>query len=344
MTVLISIVFLTLLVSASCSLLEATLYSTRMGSLEAAKAQGEKESLAARLIRMKQNIGEPIAAILILNTIAHTAGATFAGVYGVEILGQAWMPLFSVAFTLAILLLTEILPKTLGAVHWRSIWPLIVWPLTAMKYGLYPIIIITEWVSRLLTKGHSAPGVTEEEILAVVRMGEKEGEISSKESEFVHNIIHLENQSVREIMTPRTVIVSVDGNASVEEALDLLQGKGFTRIPVYIDDREDIIGYVVMSDLYDMRHSQRGTIRVRTLAKPITFIPESKDLLAALTRFLGHRTHLAVVVDEYGGVSGLVTLEDIVETILGAEIVDEMDKAVDLQELARLQRKQIVRR
>ncbi len=335
MTAFVLAVVLALFISAYCSLFEAALYSTRSGALEAAKAAGPRAGLAERFLELKRDVSKPIAAILILNTISHTLGATMAGVYGVEVLGQSLMPAFSIAFTLAILIFTEIVPKTVGVVYWRIIWPYTVWPLTVMIYALYPAIRVTEGISRLITKSAVEPTITEDEILAVVRLGQKEGQITERESTLVHNIIHLENKSVREIMTPRTVVVSLDGDTSVADAVDVVKTEAFTRFPLYRDDRENIFGYVVIRDIFEAKIDGRDAEPVKTFAKPISHVPESTDCLRVLTRFLAYRHHIAVAVDEFGGTAGIVTLEDMVETLLGTEIVDEMDKTVDLQELAR---------
>lgn len=335
MTLLVVVVFLTVLVSANCSLFESTLFSTRSGTLEASIAAKWKVGLARRFLDMKRNIPVPIAAILILNTVANTAGATLAGSYAAESLGPSRVPLFSVCFTLLILFLGEIMPKTLGAVHWRRIWPLVVWPLVFMKYALYPAIIVTQWFGRLFTRGQKDPRITEEEILAAVRMGATEGQITVGESLLVHNIIDLENKTVREVMTPRTVIFSLDAATTVLDAVKAVDGKGFTRIPIYENDRENVVGYIITHDLFSARSLAQPDTPIRTMAKPISFVPESRNLLAQLTSFLKSRQHIGVVVDEYGGVAGLVTLEDLIETLLGSEIVDETDKVVDLQERAR---------
>lgn len=334
MTALIVAVMLTLFVSAYCSLFEATLYSTRQGTLEAAKVTGPWASLARRFMLMKQDISKPIAAILVLNTVAHTVGATMAGVYGVDVFGQSLMPAFSVAFTVAILLFTEILPKTVGAFYWRNIWPYTVWPLTVMIFVLYPVIWVTEKITGVLTRGKSGPSITEDEILAVVRLGQKEGEISGLESRLLHNIIHLEYKPVKDIMTPRTVIASLEEETTVEEAIAEVRAVGFTRFPLYQGDPENISGYVVIQDLYQAKFNEQHAQPIRKYRKPISFIPESTDSLRVLTRFLANREHIAVVVDEYGGVAGLVTLEDLIETVLGSEIVDEMDRSVDMREEA----------
>lgn len=335
MFILVSIALITVLVSFHCSLSEATLYSTRVGALEAARASGYKVELATQFIEMKRKISLPIAAILILNTLVNIVGAFFAGIYAGDVLGPTMAPAFSVLFTLAILFLGEIAPKTLGAVYWRTTWHLIVLPLKIMQYALYPLIVVSQAFSNLLTRGHRMPHVTEEEILAVVRMGATEGEITHDESVFVHNIIDLENRLVREIMTPRTVIFSLNAALTVEEAAKEAYKKGFTRIPLYEREPENITGYIIMNDLLTAKAFGDPHAVIKSMQKPIFFVPESNNLLVLLKSFLKHRRHIAIVIDEYGGVDGLVTLEDLIETLLGDEIVDETDRVVDLREKAR---------
>jgi CBS domain containing-hemolysin-like protein len=245
------------------------------------------------------------------------------------------VPLFSAGLTLAILFLAEILPKTLGAVHWRKWWPSVVWPVTAISYVLHPFVYITQKFAERLTRGHKFQTVTEEEILAVVRIGAREGEISDRESTMVHNIIDLENKRVREIMTPRTVIFSLDAGMPVEEAFRIASGKGFTRIMVHEDDKENVVGYVLSHDLGSAATLSKPKATLRSIAKPISFVPEMVNCLTLLSTFLQERLQIAAVVDEYGGLSGLVTLEDFLETMLGAQIVDERDREVDLRESAR---------
>ena len=341
MSVLLFVVFLTIFISAQCSLYEATLYSTRLGTLEAARVRPKTKKLALMMIQMKKQISVPIAAILILNTIANTAGATIAGMYAHKILGAVFVPLFSVAFTLAILFFAEIIPKTMGAVYWRSLWPVIIWPLTAMKYLLHPLIWVTEKFSALLTRGRPTAPMTEEDILGSIRLGAKEGEISQWESLLVHNIIKLENTEVREVMTPRKVMYSLDTNMTVGEALEAAGAKGLTRIPVYRDDKENIEGYAMIHELGSAKSLSEPNTPLSTIVKPISFVAENTNCLTLLNRFLKKRSHIAILEDEYGSVSGLVTLEDLLETVLGAEIVDETDKVVDLQKLARKRKKKI---
>ncbi len=336
MSVLIMVVVITIFISSQCSLYEAILYSTNMGTLEAEKTEGRKKAKAIKMIKMKSQIAKPISAILILNTIANTAGATLAGMYASKVLGEPMVPLFSIAFTLGILLFAEIIPKTLGAVYWKKLWPMIIWPLTVMKYGLYPFILLLQKFSESLTsESGTVSTVTEEDILGTIRLGARDGEISQWESLMLHNIIQLETVKVEEVMSPRTVMFTLDENITVEEAFEVANEKGFTRIPVYREDRENIVGYVMINDLSSAKILKKPGTRLSSITKPIMFVREGENCLVLLTNFLKKRIHIAMVEDEFGGVAGLVTLEDLIETILGTEIVDENDAVVDLQLLAK---------
>lgn len=335
MLILIAIVIVTLFISANCSLYEAVLYSARMSTLEAAKEKKRTKRLANQFIAFKKKISEPIAAILILNTIANTAGATIAGMYAVKVLGASLLPLFSALFTLGILFLGEIMPKTMGVVHWRTIWPVIIYPVMLMKIVLYPAIYVAQKFSALITKDQNIPATTEDEILALVHLGAREGQISHAESNMVRNIINLEEKKVRDIMTPRTIIFSLDTNQTIGEAFDAIKGRGFSRMPVYDDHKENIIGYVMAQDINSAKALDQDKAPLKAIIRPIAFIPGSANCLSVLTNFLKQRRHIAILIDEFGGVAGLVTLEDLIETVLGTEIVDETDQAVDWQIEAR---------
>jgi CBS domain containing-hemolysin-like protein len=251
------------------------------------------------------------------------------------VLGSVLVPVFSVLFTLAILFLAEILPKTLGAVYWRDVWPYIVWPLHLISRALYPAIIVTRAFANLLTRGKTPPPVSEEEILGVIRLGAREGEISHLESRMLHNIIELENKPVREVMTPRTVMSSLDANQTVETALQAASEAGFSRIPVYEGDKDNITGYVMIHDLSSAKTLSDPESPVHSIVRPMSFVSENANCLSLLTEFLQRRSHISVIHDEYGSVRGVVTLEDLLETVLGMEIVDETDRVADLQKLAR---------
>jgi len=336
MTALIVVVALTLIISSQCSLYESVLYSTRMGTLESEKTSGRHTQKAVRMIKLKSRISVPLSAILILNTIANTAGATLAGMYASKTLGDHMVPTFSIGFTLLILLIGEIIPKTMGALHWRALWPTIIWPLTLMKYALYPIIFVTQQITAALSSEQEKKStVTEADILGTIRLGARDGEISQWESQLLHNIINLETKKVEEIMTPRTVVFSMNEQLTVEEAFKLAVEKGFTRIPVYRNERENIIGYVMINDLSTAQVLSLPGTTIKSITKPIMFVREDENCLVLLTSFLKRRLHIAMIGDDYGGVAGLVTLEDLIETVLGTEIVDENESVVDLQKLAR---------
>jgi len=340
MTLLALVVIVTIVIRFHCALYEAILLSSRLGTLEAAKAEGTRASKARQLIDMKKKISGTIASILILTVVADIAGSAVAGMAATEALGPPWLPVFSVTLVLMILFVGEIVPKTLGVVYWRRLWPVVVWPLIIMRYLLYPAVLATQKFSNLLTRGHKMPSVTEEEILATVRLGALEGQITPGESVLVHNIISLEDKQIQEIMTPRTVIFSLDADMPVDEAVKAVDRKGFTRIPIYEKDRENVIGYIIIHDLFSAATLSDPHAPIRSIAKPITFVPETSNALALLTSFLKQRRHITIAVDEYGGIAGLVTLEDLIETVLGDEIVDETDVVVDLQERARQLKKQ----
>ncbi len=335
MSILIIVVFFTLFISANCSLYEAVLYSSRMSTLEAARDNKQMGRLAVKFIRLKQNISEPIAAILILNTIANTTGATLAGMYAAKVLSPSMFAFFPIALTLGILFLSEIMPKTIGVVRWRRLWPLIVYPLQLIRFLLYPAIFLTEKFSSFITRGTKVSRITEDEILALVRMGASQGEISHDESSMVKNIIKLEDMRARDIMTPRTMIFSLDAFMTVEEAFNEIEGKGFSRVPVYKEHREKIIGYVMAQDIILAKARDQESALVESIVREINYIPGSANCLTLLKNFLKKRHIIAILVDEFGGVAGLITLEDLIETILGTEIVDETDQAVDWQDEAR---------
>lgn len=332
MTILIFVALLTLFISANCSLYEAILYSTRAGALEAAKAKPAIRVRAQNMLEMKKNISSPIAAILILNTVANTAGATVVGMYADRVLPAWGVILFSALFTSAILLFAEIMPKTAGAVYWRTLWPYVVFPVRLIRIVFKPIVLGVQYFSSFFdTK--AAVTITEEEILALVKLGAREGELSREEGMMVNNIIKLDSSLVRDVMTPRTVIFSLDVDQTIGKAYELARDCGFSRLPVYSEITENIIGYVLMQDLEVGRNSRRKSLK--SILRSVPLVQEDMTSISMLMSFLKKRNHLAIVKDEFGGTAGVVTMEDIIETILGAEIVDETDRMVDTRAVAK---------
>jgi CBS domain containing-hemolysin-like protein len=332
-TLIISVT-LSVAISATCSLLESVLYSTRRLTLEAER--GQNASLTQRMLAFKDRVDRPLAGILILNTVANTAGAALAGWAA----GQVWGPhslwIFSISFTACILVFSEILPKTMGAVYWRPLWPFTVWPLTGLIWLLSPIITLTRGLTNLVTRGKDQKvTVSEEEILAAARLGASGGEISTLESELIRNIIHLEEKYAADIMTPRTVLLAVDGSRPLGEVRGEARDWPFSRVPVYQGETDQVKGYLLKYDILTSEKLDQES-PVGRLAKPVHFVPATANLLNLLSSFLRRRQHMYMVVDEYGGVMGLLTLEDVLETLVGSEIVDENDQVEDMQKMARL--------
>lgn len=341
MLTLVLAVVITVGVSFFCSLLESVLYSTRAITLEALANQGSRQAMAMK--RLKAAIETPLAAILILNTLANTGGAALAGWAAGEVWGTGSLLLFSAGFTLTILMFSEILPKTLGAVHWRGLWRFSVGPLSVMVLVLKPVIWLTQTVTSLVTKRRSTTvRVSEDEILAAARMGARGGEISKLEHDLIQNIIALEDVRAGEIMTPRTVMFMVDGSRLLSQVAEEARGWSFSRVPVYVGNPDEVVGYVLKNDVLGRDPRQKDE-RLLQVAKRVRFVPPSANALDLLNSFLRRREHLNLVVDEYGGIMGLITLEDVLETLVGSEIVDEKDQVADMQELARKRGRRVLK-
>lgn len=322
MSLLISVVVFTLLLSGFCSLLEATLYSTRVASLEAAKAQGKHVQGAETFLAMKRDIAEPTAAILILNTIANTAGATFAGMLVAQHMGTHAVLLFSAFLTLSILMLSEILPKTYGAVHWRGLWPFLVWPLVAIRRVLSPAIWVTEKFSSLITRGRAAPVTTEGEILAMIQLGAKEGEVTPTELELLTAVFLFDETTVREIMVPRHEVVGLDLGLSLDDCLRVVREHKHTRYPLCRGSLDSAVGIVHIKDLIGPMGEE--SFKLEPLARPIERLPDLLPIRKVLRAMQGSRSHMALAVDEHGSVVGLITLENVIEQLVGA-VQDEFD-------------------
>ena len=332
MNLLVIVVAATLLTSAFCSLFEATLYSTRSASLEAAKAQGRHARKAEAFLALKRQIAEPTAAILILNTIANTAGATVAGMLAAQHLGTGAVPLFSVFLTLSILMLSEILPKTYGAIHWRGLWPVLVWPMVGIRKALAPAIWVTEKFSSLVTRGAAAPVTTEGEILAMIQLGAQEGQLTPTELELLTAVFRFDETTAREIMIPRHEVVALEVGWSVEEYLRVDREHRHTRFPLCPGSLDDAVGVIHVKDLLGLDPGAAADLESR--ARPLERIPDVLPIRQILKTMQSSRSHLALVVDELGSVVGAITLENVLEQIVGA-VQDEFDaEAAPLAESA----------
>jgi putative hemolysin len=319
LTRLLAILGISLGTSFLCSILEAILLSVTHGYVHVLKDRGAKAG--AYLHQMQRRIDEPIAAILALNTIANTFGAALGGALALQLFGDAWMAVFSAALTLVILLFSEILPKTLGATLWPRLAPPAAYVLRGMILLMKPVIVPLTFYARLITPGQERPStVSRSELQALARIGRKEGALDEDEWRVVSSVMSLDQVPVAEVMTPRTDIVAVPVEATVEEAKTLMLDEGHLRLPVFEDNLDRIVGILLARDLW--RADRDGVADIRHVMRPIQFAPSTKPVDDLIGEMRTDRVKMVIVLDEFGGTSGLVTLEDLLEEIVG-EIQDE---------------------
>jgi len=333
MTLLIFYVTLALGVSFLCSVMEAVLLS--MTPSFVAQTETKNPKLGKKLRNLKDDVDRPLAAILSLNTIAHTVGAAGAGAQAASVFGDAYVGVISAVLTFLILVLSEIIPKTLGAVYWRQLSTVILRILGPTMFLMWPLVKMAQVLTRILAPGKKHALISREELTALAALGAQEGVVHEDESRILKNLFRLGKVRVKDIMTPRTVIHAVSASHTVEEALAAHPEIRFSRLPVYGENRDDISGFVLKTDLLLCAAEQRGGTLVSELSRPLKTVPEGLALTHLFEKLMDQRSHLALVVDEYGGTAGIVTMEDLLETLLGLEIVDEADAVHDMQELAR---------
>ncbi|WP_346837783.1 CNNM domain-containing protein [Microbulbifer sp. SAOS-129_SWC] len=335
MLLLIVYVLVALGFSFLCSIAESVILSVTMPYITLLERDGHR---AGRLLRrLKQDINAPLAAILTLNTVAHTAGAAGAGAQAAAVFGNNYLGLASAVLTLLILVFSEIIPKTLGAVYWRRLAPLTAYILRFLVWILYPFVKMAEWLTRGLSGGTTLTGFSREEFAVMAELGAAEGQLERRESNILRNLFFtLRDHSVREVMTPRTVVYSLSREATVQQAYEDVERSRFTRIPIYErDDPDCVVGFVLKGELLLAYARGRGADKLVDYRRDLLVLPETATIYQAFQKMLARRMQISAVVDEYGGLEGLVTLEDLLETLLGEEIVDEADKTPDRQALAR---------
>ncbi|PIE57593.1 MAG: hypothetical protein CSA33_07695 [Desulfobulbus propionicus] len=336
--VLVISVCFAVVISATCSVFEAVLYSISTPQVELLAKHHPHQ--AKGLLEMKENIEQPITAILTLNTIANTIGAAVAGAAAVAVFGAGSLVWFSLLFTLAILMFSEILPKTVGVVYNRSLAPMIVSPLKAMIFTLRPIIWLCRALTRLVPHGNRSELVSAEELKTIVSLSRKSGQIEKDQELVIGNILQLDKKTVRKVMTPRTVTFSVDKSLTIREATaqDKEGWKMHSRVPVYEGDPDNVVGLVLSQDVLVAVALGQDSLPLARLTRPVHFVPETAPLDRVFIDFFENHQHLMVAVDEYGSVTGVISLEDIIEEIIGREIVDESDKNKNMRQLARLRK------
>jgi CBS domain containing-hemolysin-like protein len=337
-SLLLAFFFLSITVSFLCSLWEATLLSITPSY---ARLQMRGGSRTGRQLRhFKDNVDQPLAAILTLNTIAHTVGAIGVGAQAALIWSDAHpmitMVVVPTIMTLAILVLSEIIPKTLGAVHWQKLAPFTASSVALIIWLLYPLVWFSQSLTRFLKSDTRRSVFSHPEFLAMVEIGVEEGQVERRESEIIGNLLSLSDKPVRDVMTPRPVVTAAPEALTIAEFRERHPDLPYSRIPLHRDDNPDhVTGYVLKGKLLTLLLQGRADETVGSVRREILAVPETLPIREMFERFLQTREHIALVIDEFGGMAGIVTMEDVVETLLGAEIVDELDSAADLREVAR---------
>ena len=342
MVELIIAVSCAIIISAGCSLFEAVLYSVPMRHVE---TMVQKNKASGRILKeLRANVERPITAILSLNTIANTAGAAVAGAAATVVFGHQWLGYFSAFFTLAILIFSEVIPKTAGVVYARPLVPLVALPLKVLVGVMTPFVWLCSHVTGLIARGKTDESVSPDELRIMARVSLQTGGIKHYQESVIDNILSLETKTVQNVMTPRTVVFSLSEHLALEEASRESDKWEHSRFPVYDKDMEDIVGIVLTKELFIALSEGRKDMPLTELMRPVHFVVETAKLNNVLMEFMETRQKLFVVIDEYGGLSGLISLEDILEEILGREIMDESDQVADKRELARRRRSILISR
>lgn len=333
MTLILLYLFGALAVSFLCSVLEAVLLSTPISFISMKESQGVKN--ATLMMKYKTNVDRPVAAILTLNTVAHTIGAAGVGSESVKVFGEAYFGIISAILTLLILVLSEIIPKTIGASYWRALAMPSAKIISILIVITYPLVWISELITRCFSPRIQPLTVSREEVAAMVNVGTDEGVIEMAENKVIQNFLKLSNVCAREIMTPFVVVASVSGNTTMEEFYGNTALSAFSRVPVYETDREFITGYVRRANVLEMLAQDKFTIQVSEISRPILSFPETAKVSDIWQKLLEEKEHISIITDEYGCMRGIVTMEDVIETMLGVEIIDECDIIEDMQAMAR---------
>lgn len=332
MTLLFIYLFIALFVSFLCSIMEAVLLSTPISYLKAKAAQGIKS--AENFIKLKTDIDKPLSAILSLNTVAHTVGAAGVGAQATIVFGEAYFGIVSAILTVLILVFTEIIPKTIGANYSRELMTFSSIIIKGLIFITYPLVLLSGQLTKLLSKKETELTTSREEISALANIGLEEGIFGDKENKIIQNLIKLKSIRISEIMTPRIVVVVANEEMTLQEFLKNKEFLHFSRIPIYEENRDNITGYIFRELVFEKLAEDQFDLKLKNIKREIVTFHETSTLFKAWEELLTKKEHIALVIDEYGGMSGIVTLEDIIETLLGFEIVDEKDKIEDMQQYA----------
>ncbi|MEH6451593.1 MAG: CNNM domain-containing protein [Psychromonas sp.] len=339
MTLLLIYLAIAIGVSFLCSVLEAVLLSITPGFVENVSTSSPKNGKV--LVRVKERLDESISSILILNTFAHTMGAAGVGSQAAQVFGAKWETLIAILLTLAILYLSEIIPKTLGATFWRQLAIPSAKIISWLVKLVYPLVWLSGLITRLFSQ-NAENDVSRDEIIALASLGHKLGSLGGEENKHLANALTLREIKTKEIYTPRSVVHSLSETTTVKSALDNEKSRHFSRIPIF-DESGTIQHMVLNRELYEAERQGQGELAIKQFSKTILRVSEELPVQQLLKRFLKENVHIFVVEDEYGQDEGVVSLEDAIETLLGSEIVDESDTVDDLQALAKEQHQERMR-
>ncbi len=346
-TLLIFYAFVAVGFSFLCSVAEAVLLSVTPSFVATLKENGKPSATIWE--QLKSNLDRPLAAILTLNTVAHTVGAAGVGAQAAQIWGTqnagshavsagshavGWT---SAVMTLVILIVSEIIPKTIGAVYWRSLAASVAYFVKGLIFILYPLVILSEKLTQLIGGGERHNVVTRAEVAAMAAISAEGGHLDDSESRILANLFKFQKLVAKDVMTPRTVIRAFAETVTVDEVVQQHPTLSVSRIPTFGDDIDDITGFVLKADIFLALANDKHETILKDLRREIVSVSAKTPLSKLFDLLLNQRAHIAIVVDSYGGTDGLVTLEDVIETLLGLEIVDEADKIDDMQHLARKQ-------
>lgn len=320
-------------VSFLCSLLESILLTITPSYISV--IQKTNPRAGAKLGALKSKINRPLAAILTINTIANVVGAAGVGAKTMELFGSRYLAAASAILTISILIVAEIIPKTLGTVYWKRLAIPSAHVIEFLIILTYPFVWLSVRFTGLFRNDKRRQSVSREEVLAMAEIGETEGIIEEKESEIIENLFNLRNVAAEEVMTPRSVIFAVEKDLTVGTIVDQYSPIAYSRIPVYEKDLDNVVGFVHRYDLVNAQAEDHFDVRVSDLMEAIITVQQEKSVADILDEFVRRRQQIFIVADEFGTTTGLITLEDAIETLLGVEIVDEHDSVVDLRKLAR---------
>ncbi|QDV40936.1 Hemolysin C [Stieleria neptunia] len=333
------LIYLTIAIGFSflCSIAEAVLLSITPSYLAERKRDPNKS--AARIIRLKENVDRPLAAILSLNTIAHTVGAAGVGAQAAKVYGSQWVGVTSAVLTLLILVFSEIIPKTIGAMHWRKLAGVVAGFIDGLILLMLPLVWLSEAITKVLSSGGDRELVTRGEVAAIAELGTQEGVLGTRESSVLKNLLKLDSVSVEDVMTPRTVVIAREQSTMLSEFAEELRKLPVSRIPIYDKRLDNVVGFVLQNDIMLALLAGETDKTLADFSRKLIAVEEHDSIADTFEVLLNQREHIALVTDKYGGMEGIVTLEDVVETLLGLEIVDEQDAQVDMQKLARERRR-----